>query len=336
MKTKTIILIDSAHGINYHRFMVPIIRLSKQGYDVTIEKTVGDILKYPPEIIKQIWTSRVLTLGESYKTFKNWCKLHNIKVVIDVDDYWYVTNGNVNKIAFDTQLTNMIKSTLEIADVITTPSEYLANVIRKEVNPDVRIAIIENALELNEPHWVGTRDKYVLDKEGKQAVKFGYIGASGHDRDVALVGRSSDNMFVVTTEFGNYFNMLNADFALPTIDHALYHNHYRWVDVSLAPLENNKFNRCKSSLKIAEAVASKTAIIVSDISTYAPLITQGVDGYICKTRKDWRSAMIALNDIDKAREFAHNLHEKYKERFDVDTVNQIRVKQLGIEKRNDA
>lgn len=46
--------------------------------------------------------------------------------------------------------------------------------------------------------------------------------------------------------------------------------------------------------------------------------------------------MIALNDIDKAREFAHNLHEKYKERFDVDTVNQIRVKQLGIEKRNDA
>ena len=53
-----------------------------------------------------------------------------------------------------------------------------------------------------------------------------------------------------------------------TLDINNYARHYQNVDVLLAPLKENDFNRRKSDLKVAECVYTNTAIIASDYGPY--------------------------------------------------------------------
>jgi len=65
------------------------------------------------------------------------------------------------------------------------------------------------------------------------------------------------------------------------------------LDIAIAPLEDNLFNRCKSNLRLLEYGAMGWAVVCSDVATYrsdAPPVLH------CASLDDWRAALRSLID----------------------------------------
>ena len=70
---------------------------------------------------------------------------------------------------------------------------------------------------------------------------------------------------------------------------------YKHFDIVLAPLQDTKFNNCKSELKIVEASAYKKPIICSAVYPY--LYHTANDGVLFVSRNEWKSAIQKLVDV---------------------------------------
>ena len=118
-----------------------------------------------------------------------------------------------------------------------------------------------------------------------------------------------------------------------------YATHYENVDVLLAPLKENEFNRMKSQLKTIEAGFTNTALIAQDFGAYTidsiPMIEFG--GKInengnCllvksnKNHKDWVKYINKLAaDPGMVKKLQDNLHNYVKDKYSIDAVCKERV-----------
>jgi len=102
--------------------------------------------------------------------------------------------------------------------------------------------------------------------------------------------------------------------------YAFMYDHW---DISLIPLQNTTFNRCKSNLKLLEAGFKKTAAIVSGIHPYAPDMVDGVNCIKIPANADakaWFRAVRELVNNPKLREtIAENLHECVVKNYSLET-----------------
>lgn len=73
------------------------------------------------------------------------------------------------------------------------------------------------------------------------------------------------------------------------------------IDIGLAPLCDNAFNRSKSNLRILEYWADKIAVIASPVRPYKETIIDGVNGLLAKERIDWYNAIEKLILDEKLR-----------------------------------
>ena len=118
-----------------------------------------------------------------------------------------------------------------------------------------------------------------------------------------------------------------------------YATHYENVDVLLAPLKENEFNKMKSQLKTIEAGFTNTALIAQDFGAYQidsiPMIEFG--GKInengnCllvksnKNHKDWVKYInkLAANP-EMVKKLQDNLHNYVKDKYSIDAVCKERV-----------
>ncbi len=118
-----------------------------------------------------------------------------------------------------------------------------------------------------------------------------------------------------------------------------YATHYENVDVLLAPLKENEFNKMKSQLKTIEAGFTNTALIAQDFGAYTidsiPMIEFG--GKInengnCllvksnKNHKDWVKYINKLAaDPEMVKKLQDNLHNYVKDKYSIDAVCKERV-----------
>lgn len=104
---------------------------------------------------------------------------------------------------------------------------------------------------------------------------------------------------------------------------------YNEIDVSLVPLKDNDFNRCKSELKIVEAGYMGKAVIVSDVTPYAEWIKDGVNGVKINPNRNGIDWFVAIKRLAKEPELRKDLslalEETIKENFDLDEHNKTRV-----------
>ena len=119
-----------------------------------------------------------------------------------------------------------------------------------------------------------------------------------------------------------------------------YATHYQNVDVLLAPLKENEFNKMKSQLKTIEAGFTNTALIAQDFGAYQidsiPMIEFG--GKInengncllvspSKNHKDWVKYINKLaENPDMVKKLKENLHNYVKDRYSLAAVCAERVK----------
>ena len=159
----------------------------------------------------------------------------------------------------------------------------------------------------------------------------------------------SDNYKLVSEEHKNFLLQYNAHIDDPftnepyrrmwTRDISNYATHYANVDVLIAPLKENEFNKVKSELKEIECGFTHTAFIAQNFGAYTlnliPMIEKGgkinengtallVD--TAKNHKQWAKYINKLaDDREMLKKLQDNLYNYVKDKYSLDTICKQRV-----------
>jgi hypothetical protein len=215
-----------------------------------------------------------------------------IKIVCDIDDYWelYQHHYLYNHFKFGGMTKRIIES-LKMSDVVLTTHSMLADRV-KEHNKNVYL--VPNAIPYDKEQFNIGKQEYT----GKTA----FIGGMSHYKDINLIkGYSVPNQLHISR----------------------YMDHYKGVNICLAPLENNEFNQCKSNLKTLEAACGHAAVICSDMH---PFRNGKDDEYVIYAKNnEWESKIKYCKDNPNYTiDIGEKLAEHCRKHYDLIKVNETR------------
>lgn len=302
--------------------MTPFLRLkAEEGVNIHFFSSFDELKQFDMTKVGSVVVSRRCTVS-NYAEFKKWLKKYKVKLILDNDDFWELPDDNPAQEIYKKQVSREILASIRIADEIWTPSPTLAHKMKK-VNKNVPYRIIPNTIYEKEEQWVNQEK----DPNPKGLVRFGYTGANGHRNDILSMGMTFENHELYCMNLMDYPDIMRAKYTMYPLDIHLYAQLYRHFDVSLAPLLNNKFNRCKSELKVVEAGYTKTAIIASNTTPYKETIIHNKTGILCSSPDDWIKAVNEMT-LEKAKNLAGELYEFCKKNYDISQINKERLKGL--------
>jgi O-antigen biosynthesis protein len=216
-------------------------------------------------------------------------KKKDCKIVLDIDDMFEVPENHIlyNHYRRENKL-DYYKSILEKCDIITTTNEYLKNYIAQFT--DKPIIINPNTVDESKCHYMLYTP---TDK-----LRILYSGGNTHRQDLYTINGISKFIkrdFEIGVFYNNYKSILGGRNVkvLPITTVQEFIKVYDEYNVTIAPLEYNQFNMCKSNLKFIEAAFTKTLFIGQNIETYNEVI-DGETGYLFNDKYELTEL---LNDI---------------------------------------
>ena len=267
----------------------------------------------------------------------NACKERGIVTIGDFDDWWnldseHLLYKNYLKDKTPAQLTELLRA----VDYVTCTTELLAGEIRK-YNPNV--VVLQNAMDMD---YAGCK----IERFKEDKTIFGYVGGSCHDKDVELLRGLNNKM----SHYKNYKLRLMGMDGSPVYNHYAdvmsdsgrlaathfdwaekadiwnYPKFYNYMDVSLVPLVNNKFNSMKSELKLIEAGFFHKAVVVSNVEPYKGLIKHKVNAMVVNKPTDWyKHCKYLLDNPEAIKDLGEALYETVQP-YHIDEVNKRRYK----------
>lgn len=291
-------------GVFYHRLQIPYEDLLMRGFLVKFGQ-LDEIDKY-----KDVMTHLVVNRGVSsknHRAFKAMLLKNNIKLILDIDDWWVLPRSHANR---NNQKTQDIIWTIKIADEIHTTNAYLAEKVQKE-NPYVPIWVLPNAIDTRRGQWE--------DIEKEDGFNVGYMGALHHDEDLTYnrINLAGLNSYSIPY----YKERLNASNEFERADWSDYGKLYKKIHVSIAPLAPSTFNKCKSNLKALEAGFTKTCIIAQDMHPYTPFLNES-NSILCKGPAHWEQELKNL-DPERCKALAEQLHKDV-QFYSIENINNTR------------
>lgn len=292
------------------------------------------------------------------------CRRIGIKVILDIDDNWRLSSDHRMYEAFR-RASKQIEFTLSYVDHVITTTEYFANVIR-EFNPNV--TVLPNCINpddfqfvsrnIGSPRlrfgWIGgvyhrqdiesmdaTFCKLYRDKDVKDDIQICLGGFNYPNPEYEAIEKAMSCNYDWRYTDSTYTQYLFT--YTSTADHITYDKPYRrlWardvknygglyneIDVALIPLRPDKFNGCKSELKIVEAGWMGKAVIVSDVNPYSEWIKHGINGLKVSPARpiDWYLNIKKLaKEPNMIKDLAAGLEETIKTHFDMDKHNERRL-----------
>lgn len=194
-------------------------------------------------------------------------------------------------------LSKINKNTVVLPNLINPDSYVTPEMVKKEV----RIGWQGGVSHYEDLYMVRDAIKEVLHKHDN--VKFVYFG---DPRFLGLFSTCDQNKI----EFVPWCAQNAYNFKLALLN----------LDIGLAPVVDNMFNRNKSAIKWMEYSMVGAATVASNIPPYSPLITNGKDGILVEgTTTSWVDGIEQLLDVDKRRKMADNARENVIENHNAHT-----------------
>ena len=329
-------------GVGYHRLELPYAYLDMPNK----RHRLGQLHQPDLEWADVLVISRVID-GNAWDTHQL-CKRFGVKLVVDVDDLWILPRNHILHGYYQkTKYGEKQEQFLCIADQVWTTNTRLAD----EIKPfNTNVHIIPNAL----PYGDG---QFNDSKNQSDRIRFFYAGGHTHKHDIALLSDVNRAMrkdelfkekgqFVLAGGFENkqdvYVDKIWEDMEKMYSGHAVksatykrlfgrdtysYMDLYKDADVGLIPLEDNRFTRCKSNLKILECAAKKIPAIVSDVATYRD--NNPPVGFY-KSELTFKSYLYTYMELAAMQMLdGQELHDWAMEHHYLPTVNKLREKALN-------
>lgn len=272
---------------------------------------------------------------------RNLCNKHNVRLILDLDDYWVLESGHPMYGQYKQNgISQIIRNHIKVVDHVICTNDYLADKVRM-LNRHVTVI----------PNCTYTfYEQFVPKPTESDRVRFGWFGGAQHLEDVELLQTSMgvladdqslngrhmiylggwnknpaydayELIFSANGKSENYSRIMAADIYS-------YVGGYNFVDVALAPLKDTTFNKCKSELKIIEAAAMGKALIASDVYPYNEVLKNGENAFVIKEsrKRDWYKAIKMLtNDCELREALAINLQADVNKRFNIDDWGKVRM-----------
>ncbi len=242
------------------------------------------------------------------------------KIVAEFDDFFDANEDNPNLLEHQiSQAPDVLRVVAEIADVVTCTTNHLADKLRPY---NKNVVVLPNFMDM---------ERWDLPKKPNKTgyINIGWCGGMSHYKDLEMIVEplqrilkefSNVKLFIVgelraKKWFEGYKNvecMLAVPFeAYPTRLHGLS------LDIGLAPLIDNEFNKCKTNIKWMEYSIAQIAGVFSP-TVYNRRGFEPKFGFIAKTPDEWYSAikqLILHPDIRK--EAAINSYDLVKHNYNL-------------------
>ena len=196
-------------GVNYFRTLTPAIHLDKNysdDFDVTInsdfDPTTDEGLEYMKSFDIIHYHTNLTPISGLMVNISNELKKNNIKLVLDLDDYWKLDNKHPKYYQFkENNISQMIETNIKIADYITTTTDLLAAEIKKVSGRD-NVIVLENSIDPK------TMPQFENKRTKSDIVRIMYLGGSTHLHDIKQL-EGVANMLNLDIETKNKFKFIN-------------------------------------------------------------------------------------------------------------------------------
>jgi len=164
-------------------------------------------------------------------------------------------------------------------------------------------------------------------------IRIGWAGGQAHYKDLKVISR------IIPTILKKYKNVEFVFFGLmPDYIEAsprVRHHKKAWVgidkypaelaslgiDIGVAPLKDNHFNRAKSNLRWLEYSALKIPTVASPIENYRKTIKDGDTGLLANEESEWIASLSHLIENEKARRIMGlAAYNEVKKRYNIETI----------------
>ncbi len=211
----------------------------------------------------------------------------NFKVIVDIDDnVWQIPTGNIARGDIKTHVNRalMMTGSVSCADWVTVSTEPLKQILTPL---NEKVAVLPNYIEPDE--WKFKRGRH-------KKVRIGWVWSPTHIPDNEVIGEALNKIHkkygdvVEIVIFGTTNNIFDFDTVnIPAVPYYDYPKTFMeaGINISIAPLADNDFNRCKSNIKWMESSMAGAAFIGSKVYPYEFSVKDGVTGYTVKGENQW-------------------------------------------------
>ena len=277
-------------GCGFYRIILPYSNL--KGHEVRIRQGVitPDLYWCDVAVFQRVDNDDVIARMREAKNIGK-------KVILDCDDNLHnlpITNPCSAIFGEGKPATVRFEKALQTADLVTVSTQGLADEYRR-FNPNIKVC--ENFVSDKHVYLIAPKE-ITGELKRPPEVRIGYVGSPTHAGDVASISQPLVNIAK------KYPNVKYVFFGQPpqlphTLDHRVeYHpaicalakesasdfmlRYYQAVvaldlDIAIAPLKANAFNRCKSAVKMLELGMCGIPIVASRFGPYEdwPLVERG-------------------------------------------------------------
>ena len=243
-------------------------------------------------IIQRTYPSFVENFQKVVKLGKEYGK----PIIFEIDDYLFdlpEDHPDRKSGAYVVDLLAMLYAIAD-ADFVTVPTKSLK---------DRLIPFNQNTIVI--PNYIDDRLWQCTDEDDKAEsdgiVTIGYMGSYTHESDLELI---TPVLVKIAEEYGDKVKVKIWGVPLPSELSALANFEYlpaissiytefvdqfkrEEVDIFIAPLVNNEFNRVKSHLKYLEYSMLQVPGVYSDLGPYSTIVDDGINGFLATTQDEW-------------------------------------------------
>ena len=327
------------------RFSEPLGRWSRlYGGSVRIRPLFGD------NTADLLWADVVVLQREANPFvlgLMTWIKGAGKCVIFEIDDLLTEVPAHLSVHEHCEKMRPYLEQALSYADAITVSTRPLGEALGTF---NQRVSLIPNCVEtVHEP----VRQS-VCPNAGEQGNDDGVITLVVASSDSVRVDFIKDALEQLIAEPGVTYRLVGIgppgealrDDGLPVEVHPLMdYEHFKaflaTLDnaIGVIPLDDSRFNRCKSAVKFLDFCAAGIPAVCSNVQPYTDVITHGVDGILCEnTERGWIDAVMAMAPHDERARIAgaagdlvrsrHSLHRSASAWQDV--LRQVRSNGLEV------
>lgn len=254
-------------------------------------------------------------------------KAHGVYTYYDIDDFIFNYSAICDLDFLQDpeykdfkQKTSAVNKSLSLFDYVIVSTNQLKNVVENTF-PDKRVFVNRNSASL---------EMYLLSQEAlntkeihHNSFTIGYFsGSPTHDSDFELV---APVLAKVMEQFLHVRLLVAGCMNIPEClscyeDRICKQEFMDWrklpaciadIDLNIQPLQDTFFHSCKSENKWMEAALVATPTVASSNAELEKIIRHGIDGILCKDRKQWEEAFIELiEEPQKARAIGQRAHDR--------------------------
>lgn len=289
-------------------------------WQIAMNRHVLSFFRCAKDVADQVWSKET----GKFKAF-----------VTEIDDNLFdVPTGNIAVHPYQphSEMEWIAQKQIEMSDALIVSTQYLADKFQT-LYPQKPLYIAPNSIDFSV--WDNLLDLPKFEAKKPGFIRIGYTGCSNHRKDLDMI---KEALCAILTEFENVeflftpqpepggiftgwegiprMGVIN-QFA--TIDKFPAFIKSWDMDIGVAPLRDNEFNRAKSNLRWLEYSALKIPTIASRVYPFKNSIRHGEDGLIANTSQEWYDALKTLIiDQSKRQAIGERAYARVKADFNLE------------------